>query len=311
MILVAAGPGCAGRRVPTVSGMDNALGRFIRARRELIAPATVGLPEGTRRRTPGLRREELALLAGISIDYLVRLEQGRDQHPSAQVLEALGRVLALDDEALAHLHALAADRPARRRPRRRAEQVRPSLVRLVEGMTDQPAFITGRYLDVLAANALASALEPRVRARPQRGARDVPGDGGVRRLRRRRARARGHRGGAARERRHRPRRPAADRARRRAVLEEPRVPPPVGAPGRAQQDHGAQAVPQPARRRARRSATTRWRSAATDGQLLVVYSAEPGSRDEQALQLLAQLVHSDREDRAGGLVASKERVEPA
>ena len=90
----------------------------------------------------------------------MRLEQGRDQHPSAQVLEALGRVLALDEEALAHLHALAADRPARRRPRRRAEHARPSLVRLVEGMTDQPAFITGRYLDVLASNALAMALSP-------------------------------------------------------------------------------------------------------------------------------------------------------
>ena len=114
--------------------MENALGRFIRARRELVGPADVGLPEGTRRRTPGLRREELALLAGISIDYLVRLEQGRDQHPSAQVLDALGRVLRLDDEALAHLHALASDRPARRRPRRRAERVRPSLRRFVEGI---------------------------------------------------------------------------------------------------------------------------------------------------------------------------------
>ena len=100
--------------------MDNALGRFIRARRELIAPTRSACPRARAAARPGCGARSCRCWPGISIDYLVRLEQGRDRHPSAQVLDALGRVLRLDDEALAHLHALAADRPVRRRPRRRA-----------------------------------------------------------------------------------------------------------------------------------------------------------------------------------------------
>ena len=82
------------------------LGEFIRQRRESVSPAEVGLPIGPRRRTPGLRRAELATLAGISVDYLVRLEQGRDRRPSAQVLAAIADALRLGEEDRAHLDEL-------------------------------------------------------------------------------------------------------------------------------------------------------------------------------------------------------------
>jgi transcriptional regulator with XRE-family HTH domain len=140
---------------------ENRIGGFLRARRELVRPDDVGLPEFGRRRVPGLRREELAMLAGVSADYYVRLEQGRDQHPSEQVLDALARALRLDDDATAHLHELA--RPAPRRRRRapvRAERVRPSLLALLDTWTHTPAFVLGRCMDVLAANRLAGALHP-------------------------------------------------------------------------------------------------------------------------------------------------------
>jgi transcriptional regulator with XRE-family HTH domain len=149
----------------SVTEAENPLGRFLRAHREQVAPAAVGIAPGARRRTPGLRREELAMLAGISIDYLVRLEQGRDQRPSPQVLDALARVLALDEDAVAHLHALAQPAPAAtRRARRRPEEVRPSLERMVMDTADRPCLIIGRRLDVLAANPLAEALTPANRA---------------------------------------------------------------------------------------------------------------------------------------------------
>ena len=85
----------------------SALGDFLRARREQLHPEDVGLNSGPRRRVPGLRREELAILAGISADYYLRLEQGRDAHPSAQILDALARALRLDVKATEHLHRLA------------------------------------------------------------------------------------------------------------------------------------------------------------------------------------------------------------
>ena len=90
-----------------VAAKANALGDFLRARREQVQPEDVGLVGGTRRRVAGLRREELALLAGISSDYYLRLEQGRDTNPSAQVLDALARVLQLDVKATEYLHQLA------------------------------------------------------------------------------------------------------------------------------------------------------------------------------------------------------------
>ncbi|MFI0815184.1 helix-turn-helix transcriptional regulator [Streptomyces sp. NPDC021098] len=140
---------------------DTALGAYLRARRELIRPEDVGLPAAGRRRVPGLRREELALLAGISADYYLRLEQGRDRHPSAQVLDALARALRLDDDATAHLHRLAVpDRPRRRSPARRTERVPQGIRQLIATWPHTPAFVQGRLLDVLDANPLAQALSP-------------------------------------------------------------------------------------------------------------------------------------------------------
>src|SRR5579862_1288105 len=91
-------------------GRATSLGQYLRARRELVLPEDVGLVSLGRRRVRGLRREELATLAGISADYYLRLEQGRDHRPSAQVIDALARALQLDEDATAHLHSLA--RPA-------------------------------------------------------------------------------------------------------------------------------------------------------------------------------------------------------
>ena len=136
----------------------NRLGEFLRARRALVTPDDVGLPDLGRRRVAGLRREELALLAGVSVDYYVRLEQGRDTHPSEQVLDALARALRLDHDAVAHLHDLARPAPRRRRRRERPERVRPGVLRLLESWSAIPAFVLGRRMDVLAFNALAGML---------------------------------------------------------------------------------------------------------------------------------------------------------
>jgi transcriptional regulator with XRE-family HTH domain len=138
----------------------NPLGGYLRARRALVAPEQVGLPGGPHRRVAGLRREEVALLAGISADYYLRLERGRDSNPSAQVLEALARVLQLDDVETAYLMGLTAPRPRTRRTRR-AERVPPRLLHLLAAL-EVPAFIEGRYFDVLASNSAAVALSPRL-----------------------------------------------------------------------------------------------------------------------------------------------------
>ncbi|MEU8693222.1 helix-turn-helix transcriptional regulator [Streptomyces sp. NPDC048665] len=143
---------------------SNAVGEFLRARRALVRPEDVGLPGGGLRRVPGLRREEVAMLAGISSDYYLRLEQGRDRNPSVQVLEAIARVLRLDADATAHLVSLAQDRPAAAvRPGRRSQQVPPSLLQLIDGWPRNPAYVQNRYADCLAANALATALTPNYR----------------------------------------------------------------------------------------------------------------------------------------------------
>ncbi|GIJ50992.1 transcriptional regulator [Virgisporangium aliadipatigenens] len=142
---------------------DNRLGEFLRARREQAA-VPVGLPTGLgKRRVPGLRREEVALLAGVSTDYYVRLEQGRDTHPSDQVLEALARVLDLDESSTVHLYALVRPAPARRRPAARPERVSTGLLRIMEGMAAVPAKVLSRHFDVLAANAMAQAVHPAFR----------------------------------------------------------------------------------------------------------------------------------------------------
>jgi transcriptional regulator with XRE-family HTH domain len=136
----------------------NALGEYLRARRQAVQPEQVGLPVAGRRRTPGLRREELALLAGISTDYYVRLEQGRERSPSAQVLDALARALTLDPDAAAHLHALGQAGPAGRRRTRQAEHASAELQQLLESWPDNPALVLGRFGDVLARNSMAAAL---------------------------------------------------------------------------------------------------------------------------------------------------------
>jgi len=102
------------------------------------------------------------MLAGISNDYYLRLEQGRDRTPSVQVIEALGRALQLDDDQLAYLHGLARPKPRRRRPVRQ-DRVSAGTVRLLEALP-MPAFVQNRYLDVLSANAMARALSPSMRS---------------------------------------------------------------------------------------------------------------------------------------------------
>ncbi|MDQ1539879.1 MAG: hypothetical protein QOH29_605 [Actinomycetota bacterium] len=140
---------------------ENLIGEYLRARRELVRPQDVGIPDlGGRRRVPGLRREEVAMLAGVSNDYYVRLEQGRDQHPSQQVLDALARALQLDDDATAHLHRLATPPTRRRRKIARPEKVPAGILQLIAAWSETPAYVQGRYMDVLAANPIATALAP-------------------------------------------------------------------------------------------------------------------------------------------------------
>jgi transcriptional regulator with XRE-family HTH domain len=138
----------------------NALGEYLRARRELVDPADVGLTVAGVRRTPGLRREEVATLAGISADYYLRLEQGRDRNPSPQVLEALARVYGLDATATQYLLSLTIARPRQRRPRR---EVVPAGIRQLLDVIGLPAFVESRMFDVLAANRLATVLSPGIR----------------------------------------------------------------------------------------------------------------------------------------------------
>ncbi|MBB2899356.1 transcriptional regulator with XRE-family HTH domain [Kineococcus radiotolerans] len=136
------------------------LGDFLRSARAAARPEALGLPADPvpgARRVTGLRREEVAQLAGVSVDYYTRLEQGRHSTPSAAVLDALARALQLDAAARAHLGDLTG--PVRRSPERvQVQRVRPALAQLLASLVDHPAFIVGRRTDVLAANALARAL---------------------------------------------------------------------------------------------------------------------------------------------------------
>ncbi|MFI1104105.1 helix-turn-helix transcriptional regulator [Streptomyces melanogenes] len=141
-------------RIDGVGDTHRALGAFLRARRGRVAPESVGLAGGRRRRVRGLRREELAQLAGISVDYYVRLEQGRATQPSPEVLDALARALGLDTAERSHLATLAA---ARRGPAPRA-RVSPLLQRVLDSMTRLPAFATDHRLDVVAWNSLGAEL---------------------------------------------------------------------------------------------------------------------------------------------------------
>ncbi|ACU36717.1 transcriptional regulator, XRE family [Actinosynnema mirum DSM 43827] len=134
------------------------LADFLRARRGRVRPDELGLEPGGRRRVSGLRREELAVLAGVSTDYYQRIEQGRGVKPSDEVLDALARALRLTDDETRHLRTLgrAARRPAAPPPRP-VERVPESTRRLVD-LLPAPAMVLGRHLDVLAHNAVANLL---------------------------------------------------------------------------------------------------------------------------------------------------------
>lgn len=135
------------------------LGDFLRIRRERLQPEDVGLPGSPRRRVPGLRREETALLAGISPEYYLRLEQGRVKHPSQQVVESLATALRLDQDARTHLHRLAQQPAPLHRIPAEPEAVQEGVQLLIDTIA-LPAFVLGRFLDVLASNSLARILTP-------------------------------------------------------------------------------------------------------------------------------------------------------
>ncbi|GAA3285611.1 helix-turn-helix transcriptional regulator [Dactylosporangium vinaceum] len=140
-----------------MGGMDRqGLAEFIRRRRQAVGPREVGLPAGPRRRTPGLRREEVALLAGMSADYLMRLEQARSTQPSTQLLQALARGLRLDDDQRDHLYLLAGHRPPA--GRLAGARVSPALLTLLGQLTASPAQVVSDLGDLLAQNALAETL---------------------------------------------------------------------------------------------------------------------------------------------------------
>ncbi|MFC4497921.1 MULTISPECIES: helix-turn-helix transcriptional regulator [Streptomyces] len=146
------------------------LSQFLRRCRARIAPESVGLPErGAYRRVPGLRREEVAQLAGVSTDYYTRLEQGRNITPSDSVLDAIGEALRLDDAERAHLFDLARPRPSKTRRRAPAVQkARTGLLRFLDSFDDHAGFVLGRRGDVLATNHLCRALLADFDAMPYR-----------------------------------------------------------------------------------------------------------------------------------------------
>ncbi|WP_019548088.1 helix-turn-helix transcriptional regulator [Streptomyces sulphureus] len=136
------------------------LADFLKRARSQGDPSRAGLPsDGRVRRVPGLRREEVARLAGVSTDYYTRLEQGRNITPSPTVIDTLGRALALDEAGRAHLRDLigATAAPARRHPVS-AQRVRPGLHQLLDALDGEPALVLGRRTDILAANRMARAL---------------------------------------------------------------------------------------------------------------------------------------------------------
>lgn len=139
-----------------MNGIDRErLADFLRRSRERVAPETLGLPPRSRSRTPGLRREDVAQLAGISVDYLARLEQRRGAFPSEQVIGALARALRLSEDECDHLHRLAGYPTVGRSP---SAHVRPGLLLVLDRLTDAPAQIVSDIGQVLARNAMAEAL---------------------------------------------------------------------------------------------------------------------------------------------------------
>lgn len=133
------------------------LGEFLRSRRARLRPDDVGVPSyGTRRRVPGLRREELAQLAGVSVAYYIRLEQGTADGVSAEVLDAIARALRLDGDEHAHLHRLA--HPPRRPPTADPPRLRAPLQHLLDSIAHAPAYVVGHHTNVVAWNRLTAAV---------------------------------------------------------------------------------------------------------------------------------------------------------
>jgi transcriptional regulator with XRE-family HTH domain len=275
----------------------NTLGEYLRARRELIDPAQVGLPVVGVRRTPGLRREEVATLAGISADYYLRLEQGRDRKPSAQVLQALARVLRLDAPAEQYLMSLAAARPAAtRRPRR---EVVPVRIRQLLDVINLPAFVESRSFDVLAANRLATAVSPNIRPGANR-LRSIFLDPDEQELYPEWEKVAGGLVGGF-------------RASVGSDVDDPRIVQLVGELSLASEPfrqlwarHDVKALaggsmqlhhPQVGVLELRREKLP---LAGTGGQILAIYHAEPGSRTAQSLALLGSLAATDSGNGSGG-----------
>lgn len=152
-----------------VADANRELADFLKRARSAVDPARAGLPaDGRIRRVPGLRREEVALLAGVSTDYYTRLEQGRRITPSAAVLDAIARALDLGDTGRAHLGRLVGASPTRRRSSRPVQRVRPGLYQLLDSLDGTPAMILGRRTDVLATNRAARVLFADFDAMPPR-----------------------------------------------------------------------------------------------------------------------------------------------
>ncbi|WP_055570027.1 helix-turn-helix transcriptional regulator [Streptomyces atriruber] len=150
-----------GTATGTATGTE--LGRYLRARRARVTPAEAGLPAGTGlRRTPGLRREELATLAGVSVDYYTRLERGRETNPSPAVIDALARALRLAGDSHDRLRDLAELASGRlTEPHPTADHtVRDSTLRTLEALDPLPAYVVSRHSHMLAANAPGKALMP-------------------------------------------------------------------------------------------------------------------------------------------------------
>ena len=273
----------------------NVLGEYLRARRELVDPADAGLPVTGTRRTPGLRREEVATLAGISADYYLRLEQGRDRNPSPQILDALATVLGLDGTARQYLLSLSGGGPAAgRRPRR---EVVPAGIRQLLDVVGLPAFVESRIFDVLAVNRLATALLPTVRPGQNR-LRSMFLDEGERDL---------HLeweqtiSGMV----------ASFRASLGHDVEDPRIAQLVGELSLASEQfrriwarHDVKALAgSPARIRHPQVGLLELRREKlaigdSGGQLLVIYHAEPGSDTERSLALLGSLAATDADQPA-------------
>lgn len=137
---------------------DSDLGAFLRASRSRLEPAEAGLAgSASGRRVPGLRREEVAVLAGVSADYYTRLEQGRERNPSAQVLDAIGRALRLSSDGRGHLFRLGGLHP-RLAPDAARDRVHPKLLELLDAFPRAAAYVLGPAFDVLATNPVADTL---------------------------------------------------------------------------------------------------------------------------------------------------------